>query len=508
MRISWEDSKDVKYKHTVEGELSTLEVKAKFINPKLYIEAGYIDAEVTEQGDVWYFKFSFDDLPNLDKTSSYVFIEDDDQIYRLETHGRNKIKNFNNVKGVFYTEDYVYYFRNTASAKGRLTYQKKIKLAYESKEYQARQKKVHKRYKHKSRNQILIFEKEAMRFEESGARLFERIYKYPNVYFVVCKTSSSYKQLKEQYGEKIISPDEDVYLKLIHTARYYIGTELPMHLIGVRSPYKELRTEIMNTQKHKFIFLQHGVMQSLSLAGPNRSIFRKNHTYKPYKVIVSSKREADHFIEYGKYQDKDMWVVGLPTFDGKRINADADKVSVMLTWRPWDELKEKIEETTYYQAVKGIVESIEDKDNLQVILHPKVHEAIADDNPLKKYLIESSIDEALYQTKVFITDYSSAVFDAFYRGANIIFWWNEKEECLEKYKNELLLTNENAFGDIVYSNEQLNDVIKANYATTRDEYYIKKYKTMVEFDDDKNTDRLIEKLLTDKVLKNSKHLIN
>lgn len=507
MQISWEESKDIFYTHNRVKDDSVIRIKRKFINPKIYIEEGIINAKITNTDDVWHFRFGFEDMPLLDGTSTYIYIEDDDEIFRLKSKSNILLKNFNNIKCVWYKEEYVYYFRNTASKMGRLTFQKKIRASHETAEYGVLQRNVHAKYKHISRGQILIFEKECMRFEESGARLFERIYKYPNVFFVLSKESAKYEQLKSRYGKKIVSPDEPRYVKLVHTAKYYIGTELPMHLIGVRSPYKSLRQEIMNSNKHKFIFLQHGVMQSLSLAGANRNIFRKDHTYKPYKVVVSSQREADHFVDAGKYQPEDMWKIGLATYDNKRLAPTADKISVMLTWRPWDELKEDITTTTYYLAIKGIIDTIEDKEKIQLILHPKVHEAITEDNPLYKYLIDSSINEALSNSKVFITDYSSAVFDAFYRGANVIFWWVEKEACLKKYNNELLITEDIAFGDVVYLNTELNKVIEKNYHNPREKCFEDNYKLMVEFDDDQNTNRLIQKLLDEKILKNDRYLI-
>lgn len=507
MRVSWEDASDVLYKQSRVNDDSVIKIKFNFVNPKLYIEEGLINVDITEEDGEWIFKFSFEDMPPLNGTSTYVYVEDDDDIFRLKNKSNKLLTNFNNIKCVWYQDEHVYYFRNTASRAGRLTFQKKIRLSHESEEYGKMQRNIQMRYKHKVKKQILIFEKECMRFEESGARLFERIHNYPNVYFVLSKDSSDYERLKAQYGDKIVSPDEERYVILVHTAKYYIGTELPMHLIGVRSPYKSLRKEIMKPHKHKFIFLQHGVMQSLSLAGANRNIFRKNHTYQPYKVIVSSKREADHFVECGMYDPEDMWITGLATLDNKKLAADADKISIMLTWRPWDELKETIEETTYYNAVQGIIDSIEDKENVQLILHPKVHEAIGEDNPLRKYLIDTSIDEALSKSKVFITDYSSAVFDAFYRGSNVIFWWTEKEECLEKYQNDLLITEDVAFGDVVYSNSELNEMVIKNYNHNRASKYEENYKLMVEFDDNQNTNRIIQHLIKDKILKNDKYLI-
>lgn len=500
MIINWEHSKDINYTQERVNELSVITIYENLNKPTLMCEFGEISALIEQQEKCWVFTFTLNDIPTLHGISTYIYIQDEDNTYRLTTGSKNRQKNFNNIKCVWYDEDMVYYFRNTASKKGRLTFHRKERLYYESAKYGKRQREAHKKYKNIVENQVLIFEKESMRFEESGSRLFQKIWKQPNVYYVISRETPEFKRLKRKYRGKIISPDSDMFLKLLHTAKYYIGTELPMHLIGLRSPYKSLRTEIMNSDKHKFIFLQHGVTQALSLAGPERAIFRKNFTYSPYKVIVSSNQEAEHFIEVGNYEPEDLWNIGLATFDNKKKNLFANKISIMLTWRPWDQMLDSIEDTSYYQAVLSIFNSIDNKRNLQIILHPKVKEHIDSSNPLFDYLSDMSIDQVLNNTNVLITDYSSVVFDAFYRGTNVIFWWNQKDSCLEKYNNSLLLTEENAFGDVVYDNNQLNSIISSNNKRKQSEQYIEKYRKFVEHHDNNNTKRLITKLIDENII--------
>lgn len=508
MKKNWESTIDIDYVQTCGKNNTTIAIDFDFVQPTIWTEQGQIQAEIVYVNNQWTFTFGLNEIAPMDGISTYIFIVDQEQEFRLCTSSTNaksgyKIRkqNFNNIVGVWYTEQYVFYFRNTASAKGRLTFQRKIRLSHETPAFGLKQRIAHKLFRKVVRNEVLVFEKELMQFEESGARLFEKIAKYPNVYFVIDKQSPAFPSLRTQYNNQIVEFGSLKYLRLIHTAKYYIGTELPMHLIGLRSPYKSLRLEIMNSAKHKFIFLQHGVTQSLSLAGPERAIFRKNFIYSPYKVIVSSAREADHFVNVGKYQPEDLWNIGLSTFDNKQLKESANKISIMLTWRPWDQMKSNINETSYYQALISIVNSIEDKQHLQIILHPKATEQLSEIDPLYQYVSRCSVNAALSQTSLFITDYSSAVFDSFYRGSNVIFWWNEKDQCLVNYDNSLLLTEENAFGDIVYHNSELNDVIINNYNVPQKQKYIDKYRLFVEHHDNQNTERLVQNLRLENIIK-------
>lgn len=487
------EHEDILYTQRKDKEYTIITIEGKFENPLLVCSHGQINARMTRHENTFTFKFKLDDMPVIDGIESRVIIIDGNRVFNLSTGNTKKKANYNNIVSVWYTDSHIYYFRNTASKYGRLVFQKKTREYFESPEYAKLQRELHRKYKQADVSGVLIYEKNIMRFEESGARLFEQIYDRDNVYYVLSKDADCYNEIKEKYGDKIVSPDEAKFIELLHTSEYYIGTELPIHLISLRSPYKSLRKEIMRSNKHKFIFLQHGVTYALSVEGSVRSVFRKNGLYKPYKVIVSSELEAQHLIEFGKYEADDLWKTGLATFDNKRIDQNASKTTVMLTWRPWDELK-AIEETTYYQALIKIFNNISNKKNLQFILHPKVKDEINSSSPLYEYICHQPVDQALNSTKVLISDYSSIVFDAFYRGSNVIFWWVEKDECLEKYNNKLLLNESNIFGDIVYDSEYIDETLEKNSQVQTNMYYVNKYRNIVEFRDDQNTSRIIKNL--------------
>ena len=62
----------------------------------------------------------------------------------------------------------------------------------------------------------------------------------------------------------------------------------------------------------------------------------KNMTNNIIKSVVSSDLEAHEFKIMG-YNEFDMMKTGLPKLDKAYLNNDADKITYMPTWRPWEE---------------------------------------------------------------------------------------------------------------------------------------------------------------------------
>ncbi|MPN27864.1 hypothetical protein SDC9_175298 [bioreactor metagenome] len=180
----------------------------------------------------------------------------------------------------------------------------------------------------------------------------------------------------------------------------------------------------------------------------------------------------------------------------------------MPTWRPWEYNQSRLDfaETKYYKMVSRIFKSIPDKykNNVTILPHPLIAEMITEfEDDMKKYMnFKDKYDDLLQQAKVLITDYSSISYDAFYRGSNVIFYWEEKDYCMEKYGEgtKLMLNEENCFGDICYTPDQLSEVIEKNYLQGQDKKYIDNYRKIVEFNDNKNTERLISYLKKDKLI--------
>lgn len=351
---------------------------------------------------------------------------------------------------------------------------------------------------------VLFFEKNAARYEESASVVYENLMDsgYRNGYFVLDKDYLFKDQIAEKYRSNIIDKYSFKHYVCFFAAKSFIGSESKVHAFELR-PISKLVTGKLNRSQHNYVFLQHGVMYMVSLDAGRRTFFKKSQNKKVrQRTIVSSQLELNHFVELGGYNENDLYLCGLPKFDRNTINDNPEKIVVMITWRPWEFIQslDDIEETTYYKMIKNIVDHIpeEYKKHLYVLPHPLVENQMrSSECSLKDYVPEvMKYDDILKDTKILITDYSSISYDAFYRGCNVIFCWQEKEDCLKEYGTnaKLMLTEELAFGDVNYDYDLLDETVRYNYTHSQKSSHLDNYKQIVEFHDGNNTKRLIEML--------------
>ena len=352
----------------------------------------------------------------------------------------------------------------------------------------------------------LLYEKECNKYEESAAYLYERLIDmgYKNVYYIIHKDSPHVRFIKPKYMKNIIWAHTFRHYLEFFRCKKFIATESMAQAIEVRIA-NYFVTKKLQKKKYKFVFLQHGVMYMVSLDAAGRGFFRKGKAMpKDSKIVVSSKLEAKHFVDLGNFDYEDLYVTGLPFYDRTIKKDTADKIVIMPTWRPWDynTLCSDCENSSYYKFVLNIYNSVPDnlKDKVILLPHPVVIN-IFKNTPLGKLVPEViSYDLILEDTALLITDYSSISYSAFYRGANVIFVWNEKDECMEYYGGHLMLNEENVFGDYVYEYVSLKEKIENNYLKPQTDNNKERYSKIVEFHDNKNTERLIGMLKRDKFI--------
>ena len=101
-----------------------------------------------------------------------------------------------------------------------------------------------------------------------------------------------------------------------------------------------------------------------------------------------------------------------------------------------------------------------------------------------------------------ITDYSSIAYDAYYRGANVIFYWKDKDECMEHYGEgtQLMLNHDNVFGPVCMDSDEISEAVRARYNKPQDSAELDRYRKIVEFHDGKNSERIMQLLIRDGVL--------
>lgn len=359
------------------------------------------------------------------------------------------------------------------------------------------------------RKTVLLYEKESMRYEEGASILYESLINegYNNFYYIIDKDSEQYNLIKEKYRVRLVHKNTLRHYYNFFIANCYIGTELPSHSIDLRVANKRVIRKL-SSNNYKFIFLQHGVSYMVSYGSKYRESFRKANGVLPNaqtRIVVNSEVEASHFIDYAGFDMGDMYLTGFPKFDRSYRYDKATKIVIMPTWRPWEynAIRTNPESTRYYKMLTTILNAVpvDLRKHVQLLPHPLFIRELRN-SPLAEYIKDVvSYDEVLRQTDILITDYSSISYDAFYRGAKVIFWWKEKDYCMEKYGGFLMLKESNAFGDIVYTQKSLKESIARQYSKDQDREHIKLYRDIVNFHDGHNTERLIKQLVKDNIIK-------
>lgn len=367
--------------------------------------------------------------------------------------------------------------------------------------------KIYKIFNKKTIN--LYFEKDASRALESSIYVFENVQDDPSIKsvnkFILDEESPQFKPLKERYGKNIIERFSFKNYLYIFMADHFVASELSNHVLAVRVYNEALLKKITATPLY---FLQHGIMFAKPVDNPMALGFHKaNAVNNVKKNVISSDLEAGEFYKMG-YDESDLMKTGLPKMDGAKLNANADKIAFMPTWRYWEEsyiLNDEIEKTTYYASLKEVIHLFEEAgllERLLIVPHNKFTDYVYNNMSEYSDIICKDPGEALEQSIIFITDYSSIIYDSTYRGAYPIFYWADSDYLIEKYQAIPPVNEENAPGVIAKSGEELIAAVKEAIATNYkipDEIMVK-YRRINEFDDNNNTKRVVEILKNEDVL--------
>ena len=353
---------------------------------------------------------------------------------------------------------------------------------------------------------VLLYEKESSRYEESGSVLFEAMVDRGRTDVRYILDADRLVEVPEKYRPFVVPRFSFTHLYYFFCARTFLGTEAVAHAAELRTAHRAFLKKLFSNDYH-YVFLQHGVMYMVALSSSQRAPFRAGGSIFPpgTRIVVSSELEARHFIELGGFQRSDMYVSGLPKFDRAEHNPDPDLILIMPTWRPWEHntIRANPLQAPYYKMVVELFDAVPEnlKHKTAILPHPLLASVLAETD-LKDHLWSGgSYEDALRQGALLITDYSSIAYDAFYRGANVIFWWKEKDFCMQQYGGHLMLEEDTAFGPVCSDAATLSDLVSASYQAPQDTEYVKRYREIVQFHDGKNTERLLKLIEDDDLLK-------
>lgn len=355
----------------------------------------------------------------------------------------------------------------------------------------------------KSKKKINIFyEKFAEKAEEGVFELCQMCDKSTNTknYFVIDGNTKDYEKIKKY--PNVVKKYSFKYYWLFYNAKNLIASEAPGHLNILRTNNKWFKRA---TYDKPFIFLQHGIIYMKNL-GVNSS-FNKGRESECKYMVVSSEKEKDVVAQMLGYNEEELLKTGLGMFskiDYNHINKDSDDyVTIMLTWKPYEEHLYNFEESSYYQNVIKICNLLKkyiDKEKILIISHPKAHNLL-ENTDLKSSMWHKPISDALKKTKLLITDYSSVCYNTFYQGGAVIFY----QEDINKYEEEngkLIPEDKEYIGKRAFDINELEEIIKdtikdkkIDLSKVRTKEFEENYKTINEFSDGKNIERIYENLV-------------
>lgn len=350
----------------------------------------------------------------------------------------------------------------------------------------------------------VYFEKFSCKAEEGAFDVFMRARELgaSKNYFIIDGASKDYGKISSINGV-ILKHSLSSYWMLFR-ANCLISTEAPGHATFFRSNNRYLRKSIMAASK-PFIFLQHGITY-LKRQG-KKSSFVAGKEAEPSLIVASSKKEARIINRTMKIPKSRILKVGLPIFDSVKFchikNSSPGVVTIMYTWKPYEEHLDDFSLSTYYiNTVKtfDVVTKYLPRNRVRIIAHPKVDGAMRKTD-LADNLWSGAISEALTDTKLLITDYSSVCYNSFYQGSGVVFFQPDLD-MYEKETGKLIPGEDEYIGPRCFSYDDLDSLMSAilshdgiNIESLRTREFINNYLSINEFCDGKNVDRLCEELV-------------
>lgn len=327
--------------------------------------------------------------------------------------------------------------------------------------------------------------------------------------FLLSKSSADYPRMKSlghvvSYMSKL---HKFLFLFADYTISAYSHNELNRPFQETSFYYGDI------THKCKFIFLQHGVTYNNVVGGLNR--FHKN--IRGFAVSAVAEKEA--ICADCSYDEKTVWLTGLPRFD--QLYDSSDKtVTIMPTWRRflfsgfsakddrW-ELKSSFAESNYYKYYYGLVNdkrltAAAKRLGYKILFVP--HSVFFPylnqfEKPEYAEILGYGISyrDIFARSSMIVTDYSSAVFDVAYLRKPVVYTQFDKERFYTEhgYKPGYFDFERNGFGEVEYDLESTVDRMieyMENGCKLKDKYR-ERIDGFFAFNDTDNCRRVYEKII-------------
>ncbi len=349
---------------------------------------------------------------------------------------------------------------------------------------------------------------------DNGEALFEYIMEHEDdaikdvTYFVINKKSNAYKNLK--YKDHVVDFRSREHLAMFLNAKVIYSSH---NAIRFFYPFddKEYKN-YADLLDYKFVWLQHGVIKDDLTKEAN-----KLNTMDDIVITTSNWEYSELLREGYLYRHDDILLSGLARFD-KLIDEKRNIITIVPTWRNnlvgkilpngHNEPKAGFEQTSFYKSYfelltdKRLLNALE-KYNYHVnfVLHSgftcyeNLFTLINSERVKLVAMDDFSYHKAYCESSLFITDYSSAIFDfAYLKKPVIYFQFDEDEFFSTHYSKSTYEYREDGFGPVLDNAENVIDEIIKNMESgcEMSAVYRERVDRTFAYVDNKNCKRIID----------------
>ncbi|MCR6575372.1 CDP-glycerol glycerophosphotransferase family protein [Campylobacter insulaenigrae] len=368
--------------------------------------------------------------------------------------------------------------------------------------------KLKNKQKRRSQNkQIWLFADMPLRADDNAEHLYRYIMRnHPErrIYYILRKESKDWDRLiKEKF--KLVDPKSFKFKYLVFKADKLISSHLDRYF------FEAIGKNTLETKD--FVFLQHGVTQNDISGWLNKRTISL--------LIVATEEEyqsiAGNFNSY-KFTSKEVKLTGFPRWDSllKNNKTNTKQILVMPTWRSYivgtyskKRMSRRIDYNKFYESEffymwNSFLHSKElknmcEKYNYKVLFqpHPQVIpylEGFFLPKYIKIHNRNLSIQRALQESSIIITDYSSIAFDMKLLNKEILYYHFDKEYF---FKNHFVQPgyfnyNEEIYGRISYNQVELLNRLEIIISNHNINTVAIDKRTGVEYEDDLYSKRVFD----------------
>ena len=368
----------------------------------------------------------------------------------------------------------------------------------------------------KKEKQIWLFMDRPDRADDNAEMFFRYMVKKNDsdieCYFVLSKSAPGYGSLKKLGN--VIEPASDDHRRVHMMADYILSSQMAEH---AENPFNEDSIYFKDIyHKPRFIWLQHGVIHNAH--GKTCGKYYKNF----YGWITSAPREHEYLSsEFFHYTQDNMWLTGMPRFDAL-YEDEKNIITIMPTWRKylttrdfdpinntmiW-RVNDDFVESDYYEMFNGLLNDrrlLETARKYGYKIHFMPHVIFSGHSHLfkKNDVVEiNPVDkryrEVYAESKLIVTDYTSAVFDFAYLHKPVLYFQFDKERFFAEHtvSKGYFDFEKDGFGEVSYDLQttvnNIIDYIKAD-CKLKDKYRAR-IDTFFKYTDRNCCDRIYEKI--------------